>query len=69
MSFSKSIDNIFRLLIEIIPKRLKDKGHLVSAIHGNLRQHKRDKVILAFVENVGAATDLTCQLIVKYHYQ
>ena len=28
-----------------------------------------DKVILAFVENVGAATDLTCQLIVKYHYQ
>ena len=28
-----------------------------------------DKVILAFVENVGATTDLTCQLIVKYHYQ
>ncbi len=28
-----------------------------------------DKVILAFVENVGAATDLTAQLIVKYHYQ
>ena len=28
-----------------------------------------DKVILAFVENVGAATDLTAQLIVIYHYQ
>ena len=28
-----------------------------------------DKVILAFIENVGATTDLTAQLIVKYHYQ
>ena len=28
-----------------------------------------DKVILAFVENVGATTDVTAQLIVKYHYQ
>ena len=28
-----------------------------------------DKVVLAFIENVGATTDLTAQLIVKYHYQ
>ena len=28
-----------------------------------------DRVILAFVENVGATTDVTAQLIVKYHYQ
>ena len=28
-----------------------------------------DKVIIATVENVGAATDITAQLIVKYHYQ
>ena len=28
-----------------------------------------DKVVLAFVENVGATTDITAQLIVKYHYQ
>ena len=28
-----------------------------------------DKVILAFIENVGATTDLSAQLIVKYHYQ
>ena len=27
------------------------------------------RVVLGFVENVGAATDLTAQLIVKYHYQ
>ena len=28
-----------------------------------------DKVIIATIENVGATTDLTAQLIVKYHYQ
>ena len=28
-----------------------------------------DKVVFAFIENVGATTDLTAQLIVKYHYQ
>ena len=28
-----------------------------------------DKVIIAFVENVGATTDVTAQLLVKYHYQ
>tara|TARA_R100000700_G_C3175565_1_gene150423 strand:- start:2007 stop:2789 length:783 start_codon:yes stop_codon:yes gene_type:complete len=28
-----------------------------------------DKVIIATVENVGATTDVTAQLIVKYHYQ
>tara|TARA_Y100000004_G_scaffold97144_1_gene108680 strand:+ start:3894 stop:4670 length:777 start_codon:yes stop_codon:yes gene_type:complete len=28
-----------------------------------------DKVIIATVENVGATTDVTTQLIVKYHYQ
>ena len=28
-----------------------------------------DRVILATVENVGATTDITAQLIVKYHYQ
>ena len=28
-----------------------------------------DKVIIAFIENVGATTDLSAQLIVKYHYQ
>ena len=28
-----------------------------------------DKVVIATVENVGATTDLTAQLIVKYHYQ
>ena len=28
-----------------------------------------DKVVLAFFENVGATTDVTAQLIVKYHYQ
>jgi len=28
-----------------------------------------DKVIIATVENVGATTDITAQLIVKYHYQ
>ena len=28
-----------------------------------------DRVILAFVENVGATPDVTAQLIVKYHYQ
>ena len=28
-----------------------------------------DKVVIATIENVGATTDLTAQLIVKYHYQ
>ena len=28
-----------------------------------------DRVILAFVENVGDTNDITAQLIVKYHYQ
>ena len=28
-----------------------------------------DKVILAFIENVGATTDIAAQLIIKYHYQ
>tara|TARA_R100001463_G_scaffold1243_1_gene5532 strand:+ start:1403 stop:2179 length:777 start_codon:yes stop_codon:yes gene_type:complete len=28
-----------------------------------------DKVVIATVENVGASTDVTAQLIVKYHYQ
>tara|TARA_R100001463_G_scaffold28889_2_gene66002 strand:- start:774 stop:1553 length:780 start_codon:yes stop_codon:yes gene_type:complete len=28
-----------------------------------------DKVVIATVENVGATTDVTAQLIVKYHYQ
>ena len=28
-----------------------------------------DKVVLAFIENVGATTDLTAQMICKYHYQ
>ena len=28
-----------------------------------------DKVVLAFVENVGDTNDITAQLIVKYHYQ
>ena len=28
-----------------------------------------DKVVIATVENVGATTDITAQLIVKYHYQ
>ena len=28
-----------------------------------------DKVVLAFIENVGATTDLTAHLIIKYHYQ
>ena len=28
-----------------------------------------DKVVLAFVENVGGTDDVTAQLIVKYHYQ
>ena len=45
-------------------KRLKDKGHLVSAIHGNLRQHKRDKVILAFRKQkcrILVATDIAAR--------
>ena len=28
-----------------------------------------DKVVLAFVENIGGTDDVTAQLIVKYHYQ
>ena len=28
-----------------------------------------DKVVLAFFENTDSTTDLTAQLIVKYHYQ
>ena len=28
-----------------------------------------DRVVLAFIENVGATTDLTAHLIIKYHYQ
>ena len=28
-----------------------------------------DKVVIATFENVGATTDVTAQLIVKYHYQ
>ena len=28
-----------------------------------------DKVVIATIENVGATTDLTAQLILKYHYQ